>query len=94
MSESILRFTGEHAFLSNFAPSGVWMGGLCFDTVEAAFQAVKTKDLGARMEIMKAPTPSEAKRLGRAVVLREDWEDVKLAVMRCLVTQKVSARRV
>lgn len=33
-------------------------------------------------------TPGQAKRLGRAVPLREDWDDVKLSVMLDLLFQK------
>jgi hypothetical protein len=33
-------------------------------------------------------TPGKAKKLGRTVSLRSDWEDVKLDVMRKLIRQK------
>jgi ribA/ribD-fused uncharacterized protein len=79
-------FTGDFDFLSNFYPSSIvpWSLGEEFLTVENAFQASKTFDRVERKNIMAA-SPGEAKRLGRKVLLRPDWEDVKIDVMRkCL----------
>ena len=59
-----------------------------YPSVEHAFQAAKTLDPLARELIRTAPTPKEAKRLGRAVDLRLDWEDVKVDVMRGLLVWK------
>jgi ribA/ribD-fused uncharacterized protein len=41
-----------------------------------------------RIRIAKAATPGTAKRLGRAVSLRTDWETIKFAVMENLLRQK------
>lgn len=82
---AITSFSGEHAFLSNFAPSPILMDGIEFATVEHAFQAMKTLDAAMRKSIAVAPTPGKAKRMGRKVALRHDWEQVKIDVMRdCL----------
>lgn len=81
-------FKGEWAFLSNFAPSPFWHEGLDYPTVEHAFQAMKTLDHGERREISGQPTPGKAKGRGRNVLLRPDWEIVKVGVMRTLVTAK------
>lgn len=80
----------EFAFLSNFFPSTVWYEGLEFPTVEHAFQAAKTLDVFRRVEIQKAATPGKAKRLGRKVEMRSDWEEIKDLVMLNLLTQKFS----
>ena len=40
------------------------------------------------MRIIFAATPSAAKRAGRKVRLRDDWELVRVHVMRDLLTQK------
>lgn len=55
--------------------------GLMFKTTEAAFQAAKTFNLKERTKIAYAETPGQAKRMGRAVTLRPDWEEVKDKVM-------------
>jgi len=84
----ILGFEGEWRFLSNFHPSRVQYEGITFDTVEHAFQAAKTLDVGQRMLIAGEATPGKAKRAGRKVTLRGDWEDIKYGVMRTLVALK------
>jgi predicted NAD-dependent protein-ADP-ribosyltransferase YbiA (DUF1768 family) len=40
------------------------------------------------MRIRSSSTPGKAKRLGKRVVLRTDWEDVKLHVMRVGISLK------
>jgi ribA/ribD-fused uncharacterized protein len=57
-------------------------------TGEHDFQSRKTHDLKWKTRILVAPTPGEAKRLGRRAPLREDWEQVKLDEMRDVVLRK------
>ena len=84
----ITAFHGPHAFLSNFAASPVLLDGQTYPTVEHAFQAAKTFDPEQRRLIQDANTPATAKRLGRGVTLRADWEQVKFDIMRGLLQQK------
>lgn len=87
---AIVAFRGEHWFLSNFSPSSIhWMGWDC-ETVEHAFQLNKTLDTREQKAIAGAPTPDEAKRLGRLVTLRVDWDAVKDEVMSRLLLLKFS----
>lgn len=79
--ETIALFDGEYAFLSNFYSSPITISGINFPTVEHAFQALKTIDAEERKKIAVAATPGQAKRLGRKVQLRQDWEEVKENVM-------------
>ena len=74
-------FDGEFAFLSNFHPSMITDGNEWFPTVEHYFQAAKTETMEEYKAIAAASTPGQAKRLGRKVTLREDWEEVKDQVM-------------
>lgn len=74
-------FEREYAFLSNFYPSPIEYEEIKYLTVEAAFQAAKTPDLHMKMAIATADHPGKAKRMGRKVVLREDWEEIKDRVM-------------
>lgn len=85
---SITHFQGDNYFLSNFWGCSVEMDGVVYSSVEHAYQAAKTNNLQERERIQKAPTPGEAKRRGRSVTLREDWESVKLPVMKQLVINK------
>lgn len=87
MSE-ITSFSGEYRFLSNFWPSVVTDEEYRYPTVEHAYQAAKTTSASHRRDIAWAPTAGVAKRLGRRVPIRPDWEDVKIDVMRGLLRQK------
>jgi ribA/ribD-fused uncharacterized protein len=74
-------FDGEFAFLSNFYPSPITDGNLIFPTVEHMFQAAKTINIEEYEKIAAADTPGQAKRLGKTITLREDWEEVKDDIM-------------
>lgn len=87
MSE-ISDFSGGNHFLSNFHPSPVTMDGVIYPTVEHAYQAAKTIDHAEREVIRTSPGPGMAKKLGRHVTVRPDWETTKIAVMTELVYQK------
>lgn len=82
MKNTITSFTGEYAFLSNFY---VLSNG---STVEHAFQAAKTVDPEEKACILAASTPGNAKRLGRKVTLRPDWDIMKLDIMFSLLEMK------
>lgn len=76
--KGIDKFDGPYAFLSNFYESPVWVFGHHFKNSEAAFQAAKCLE---HMDKFSGLNPSEAKRLGRNVKIRPDWEDIKYRVM-------------
>jgi N-glycosidase YbiA len=90
MSTPIESFTGPHVFLSNFFRSPIVFDGELYETVEHAFQAAKTWDTKERRLIRLCKKPAEARRLGRRVTLRSDWETVKVKVMREFLRQKFS----
>ena len=82
-------FDGEYRFLSNFYSSKIKYEGIEYPTVEHAFQAAKSLDENIRQSIAALPTPGAAKKAGRrSVVLRGDWEQVKISVMKELVSRK------
>lgn len=78
VSKAITEFRDDNFFLSNFYPCTVVYGGYTFQNTEAAFQASKCPE---RMSEFCDLNPSEAKRLGRRVKLRPDWEEVKDGIM-------------
>lgn len=85
----INRFDDAYAFLSNFYSAPVTFEGTTFPTVEHAFQAAKTLDKTERLKVLTM-TPGQAKRFGRHVQLRSDWESIKVDIMTQLVRQKFS----
>ncbi len=84
----ITSFSGKHAFLSNFYFSAITAEGMCYPTVEHAFQASKTHSFLEKDRISYARTPGIAKRMGRTVHLRPDWESVKVFIMHDLLRHK------
>ena len=77
----INRFDGKYFFLSNFSPSPFRVDYVLFPTMEHYFQANKADNQNDYLHIAYAPTPGEAKRLGRKIQLRPDWEKIKDEVM-------------
>lgn len=73
---------GRHLPPSNFYFSPITVFGVEWPTVEHFYQAMKTTNPGIREEIRLLPSPGKAKRAGRGVTLRDDWEQVKIPVMR------------
>lgn len=88
MPKTIYRFSGPYRFLSNFYGCNIEIGGIMFPSVEHAFQAMKTNDRGLQINISNAPTPGDAKAIGRGLVLRDDWEDIKVMLMEILLLAK------
>lgn len=95
---AILGFQGQHRFLSNFWPAPVEAYRIRFPTVEHAYVASKIHpghDAPSRaaarermMAIARTESPGAVKRLGRALPLRPDWEEVKIGFMTELVCRK------
>jgi hypothetical protein len=102
MAPPISKFSGRYRFLSNFFPAPIVMSFVhegkryrfLMPTVENAFQAAKvdTHIIGrvARIRAFVDLTAGEAKRAGRKVALRSDWEGIKLSIMHALLVQKFS----
>lgn len=103
MADSINGFFGDYRFLSNFHLAAVEYDGQVYPSTEHAYQAAKTLDEHERFlvlfnvkinpdtnepEIVSVKTPKEAKRQGKSVTLRPDWEAVKYSVMANVVSQK------
>src|SRR6266487_3371173 len=74
-------FKGRYFFLSNFYPGGS-------ETNEHLYQSEKAQWPDDRQWVLESPTPNIAKRRGRRVQLRPDWEDIKNEVMKRLLVMK------
>lgn len=91
-----MLFRNEYFFLSNMYPSKISIPivipgdkphyeTLTFSCVEAAFQAMK--DPSRIKEFVKLDGYN-AKKLGRTVKLRDDWNNIKNDIMKMLVRLK------
>lgn len=83
----------EFRFLSNFTSSPVMYKEHLFPSVEIAYQAAKCHN-ESDFELFKKFTThfdsGKAKRLGKQVALRKDWESIKFEIMFELLCQKFS----
>lgn len=89
----IKEFRGKYRWLSNFVECEVEIDGEKYRTVEHGYQSMKMLDLEKRRQIQSCSTPGRSKRMGQRVMLREDWEDIKVIVMLDLLQQKFSQEK-
>lgn len=88
MTQNIDNFSGKYRYLSNFWLCQVPYQGIAYPSSEHAYQAAKSLDWAERLRISTAKTCREAKRLGQSLLLRSDWEAVKVEVMREVLWNK------
>jgi ribA/ribD-fused uncharacterized protein len=55
--------------------------GITYRTPEHLYQAAKTLDIEQRRAVAACATPGQAKRMGRKVTMRPDWDTLKFDVM-------------
>ena len=91
----IIRFVDEYDFLSNFYPSKVFLNDIGKDkdrvyykTVEHAYQASKTLNPKIRSKVKRKHGPGQAKQFGRTIILRDDWDNIKVDIMYKIVFRK------
>lgn len=75
---------------SNFQSFQITYKGVKFPTVEHFYQALKSEDPADWEKIAALETPGEAKKQGRWLPLRPDWEEKKIEIMRLALEQKFS----
>ena len=63
---------------------------ITYPTVEHFYQAMKSKDPDYRRKVSELSTATEAKKAGRSVELRPDWESIKVKVMEYALRHKFS----
>lgn len=81
------EFRGNKYFLSNFYECKIKYEGIEYPSVENAYQALKTNDIEKRKEFANIK-PIEAKRLGRQLKIRNDFERNKKHIMTKLLEIK------
>jgi len=83
------KFSEEYRFLSNFYPAIVKIAGFTFPSVEHAYQAFKSnsKDIITKF-CDPNMTAGQAKKLGKQLNIRKDWDDIKVELMYTLTRDK------
>jgi ribA/ribD-fused uncharacterized protein len=81
-------FKGGYSFLSNFEPCDIEYNGVAFNSVEHAYQAAKATNMEDMLKVAACNTPGQAKRMGKKIKMRPDWDAVKIQIMSDLVRQK------
>lgn len=82
-----MKFREKYYFLSNMFPCNIHYNGINYKSVESAFQAQKDP---SRTNEFANLDGFAAKKLGRKVTLRKDWETIKLSIMEDLLRVKFS----
>lgn len=90
-------FDGSYRFLSNFANFPLKINGICFPTSEHVYSAMKTTNIEERRYIATLRSPGEAKRYGRKLAVRPEWDrrndgspGIKFDIMRHILKAKFS----
>lgn len=86
----IHELTGPYRCFSNFWSCFIYFDGDWYPSVENAYQAAKMKNKSDRQRFLHIKA-SDAKKLGRTLPMRDDWNDIRLQVMYELVKQKFAS---
>lgn len=93
-SQAIYFYTVQDKYgaFSNFSPHGFESGGSYFATAEHYYQSEKFEDDSYKQRVIRAATAKDAADLGKTknIGIRQDWEQVKIAVMRKALNLKFS----
>lgn len=85
---TIDAFRGRWTKLGNYSSCVVFFGKHAYQSVEHAYQAQKSTDPSIQKLIRDCATPAVAKKLARSVILRPDWDLVKISIMSDLLREK------
>lgn len=86
--DSKAAFRGDRFFLSNMYKCPVTYQGVKYSCSEIAFQAQKCADDTERQALIAMENPFEVKKAAYKVKKREDWQEVKVGIMREIVFAK------
>lgn len=90
MNDYIICFDGDYRFLSNFYPCNVTYGGKAYPSSEHVYQAAKTIDDSERETVRNSQGARAAKKAGKQVTLRANWDAIKDDVMLDVLRLKFS----
>ena len=76
----VLEFKDDYYFLSNMYPCKIIYKDIEFKSAESLFQALKSTNM-EDFKKFKDLNGYEAKKLGRQIKLREDWNEIRVNAM-------------
>lgn len=88
----IMGFSDKYSWLSNFQVASIEFEGAIYPSVENAYQAAKLSNREERGTFTWC-TAGQAKRRGRKIQIRDDWESIKVDIMLDLVRKKFKIPR-
>lgn len=88
----IKEFKNQYFFLSNFYEYPIYYNKLVFCNAEAAFQAQKVINKKDQYKFINL-NASQARKLGKTVQLRKDWEEIKDNIMYEIVKRKFTINK-
>jgi ribA/ribD-fused uncharacterized protein len=87
--KEIKGFKDEYAFLSNMFPASFLENGVTFSCTESYYMGHKS-GLAEDLVRFAGLNGYEAKKLGKTVVLQDDWDTKKLGIMKQALILKFS----
>jgi len=81
-------FRKPYGWLSNFSKASITLDGITYPTLEHAYQAAKTDNVEDKSKIVATGNPAFVKRMSKKLQMKENWNEIRLDVMRMLVDLK------
>jgi ribA/ribD-fused uncharacterized protein len=85
----IKEFQNEYRWLSNFSPCLIMLEGVKYPSVEHAYMSAKSDDVNWKMFCADSNnTPGQVKKQSKNIKLVDNWDFIKLDVMKNCLVQK------
>jgi len=84
----IKEFQGEFRWLSNFTQVAIELDGRMFHSVEHAYMSAKSDDEEWKDFCENTFSAGQVKKASRSITLVDNWEDIKVDIMRECINQK------
>lgn len=86
----IREFQGEYRWLSNFWPCKITLDGMTYNSVEHAYMSAKSDDIEWKKFCQSTYSLGQVKKASRSLRVKDNWNDIKLQVMKECIDQKFS----
>ena len=85
----IESFKGIYTWLSNMVPVKIIYEGIEYPSVEHAYMSAKSSDMAWKSRCADTQiSPKQIKQESKSIRLRDEWEDMKIDVMKECLEQK------